>query len=82
MNQFDDNEYFNNNNNIYMINNVLNENNNDNHINKNKQENNNKRTMKIIYELIDNSLNNDNLKKKTIDYEEYLRRTSCLEGRD
>ena len=29
-------------------------------------------TMKIIYELIENSMNNDNLKKKTIDYEAWF----------
>ena len=79
LNQFDENEYFNNSNNIQ------NEKNNDIHINKNEQENNNKtesenkktldknkNKMKIIYELIDNSMNNDNLKKKTIDYEAWF----------
>ena len=71
LNEFDDNEYFNNNN-IQMINNISNESNNDNHINKNEQENNNKNKMKIIYELIDNSMNNENLKKKTIDYEAWF----------
>ena len=50
----------------------INENNN-NIDNKDKEnyENNNKE-MKIIYELIENSMNNDNLKKKTIDYEAWF----------
>ena len=40
---------------------------------KNKNYNDNKhKKMKIIYELIENSMNNDNLKKRTIDYEAWF----------
>ena len=35
-------------------------------------ENKNNKQMKIIYELIENSMNNENLKKKTIDYEAWF----------
>ena len=46
---------------------------NNNEDDKDKEEENNKnKQMKIIYELIENSMNNDNLKKKTIDYEAWF----------
>jgi hypothetical protein len=38
----------------------------------NKEEINRNQKMKIIHELIENSMNNDNLKKKTIDYEAWF----------
>ena len=42
-------------------------------INQEINENKNKeKKMKIIYELIENSMNNDNLKKRTIDYEAWF----------
>ena len=47
----------------------------DNNNDTNKENKNNevkKSSMKIIYELINNSMNNNNLKKKTIDYEAWF----------
>ena len=62
-----------------------NNNNNEINLNQNKEENvnnninkvyeefdNKQKSMKIIYKLIDNSMDNDNLKKKTIDYEAWF----------
>ena len=40
--------------------------------NKEKETANKNKQMKIIYELIENSMKNDNLKKKTIDYEAWF----------
>ncbi len=48
------------------------DNNNEHHQNKNRTFDKTNKTMKIIYELIDNSMDNDNLKKKTIDYEAWF----------
>ena len=45
---------------------------NNNQIKDNKEEANRNQKMKIIHELIENSMNNDNLKKKTIDYEAWF----------
>ena len=49
-----------------------NTNNNNNINNESKEDTNRNKKMKIIHELIENSMNNDNLKKKTIDYEAWF----------
>jgi hypothetical protein len=75
INLLDDKNYFNNDNIQKSKVNLINKENYDN----NEYHQNNKETFdkvnhtkKIIYELIENSMNNDNLKKKTIDYEAWF----------